>query len=143
MAQGEYIGNQEIWELYLFTHCQKKFKQEETWYLKDNKGFTNRRLEIGICPECEYDIIALIETRISDGEEFTQEETEYRALDIIESCKREVKKADKLIPKGRLFGFIYGLNSERHNKYGKVTSITQRACDWQGQRVKVRTIKVK
>lgn len=129
--------------MYLFTHCQKKFKQEETWYLKDNKNFTNRRLEIAICPECEYDIIALIETRMSDNKEFVQEEIEYRALDIMERCKREIKRADKVVPKGRLFGFVYGVNKEIHNRKGEVVKIRQRSYDWQNQNVLVREIRVK
>jgi len=130
-------------ELYSFTHCSVKFKQEETWYLKDNKNFCNRRLEIGICPLCEYDIVAFIETRISDKKEFIQIETEYKALDIVEHCKCEVKRADKTVPKGRLYGFVYGVNKEIHNRKGEVTKIRQRACDWQGQKVLVRETKVK
>lgn len=120
-----------------------QFKQEETWDLKPNKNFFNRRLEIGICPDCESDIVALIETRIEDNKLFIQTELEEKALNIMERSKKEVVRADKTVPKGRLFGFVYGVNTERHNKYGKVTSYSQRACDWQGQRVLVRTVKVK
>lgn len=120
-----------------------QFRQEETWYLKPNEKFYNRRLEIGICPDCESDIVTLVETRTEDNKLFMQTETGEKALKIIERSKKEVLKADKALPKGRLFGFVYGVNTERHNKYGKVTSYSQRACDWQGQRVLVRTVKIK
>jgi len=129
--------------LFLFSHCSIKFKQDETWHLKNNKDFYDRRLEIGICPDCERDIVILIETRISDNEVFMQQEVDEKALNLMKKCKNQVIKAHKTVPKGRLFGFIYGLNTERHNKDGKVTSINQRSCDWQGHTAKVRTIKVK
>lgn len=120
-----------------------QFRQEETWYLKPNEKFYNRRLEIGICPDCENDIVTLVETRTEDNKLFMQTEMGEKALKIIERSKKEVLKADKVVQKGRLFGFVYGINTERHNKYGKVTSYSQRSCDWQGQRVLVRTVKVK
>jgi len=121
-----------------------KFKQEETWYLKDNKNFCKRRLEIGICPDCEKDIVFLTETRISDGKVFEKVIIQRKKLErAMKLGKRDVIRAHKIVPVGRLFGFVYGLNTERHNKDGKVTSISQRACDWQGKTVKVRRIKVK
>lgn len=128
--------------MFLFSHCHKNFEPVDGWSLIDNKNFCNRRCEIGVCPECENDIIFLTETRISDGQVFPSVQIGKKALKIKKRCEKERINIDFTVPSGKLSGFVFGLNTERHNVYGKVTSLSQRACDWYNKTAKVRRIKV-
>lgn len=51
-------------------HCNFEAELLDIWYLKDIKGFKQRRLELYKCPICKIKIACLIETRMSDGQEF-------------------------------------------------------------------------
>jgi len=57
-------------------HCNTKFETTDVWFLEDlksedpNKNFIERKLLIGICPNCEKNLVSLVETRVADGEYF-------------------------------------------------------------------------
>ena len=56
----------------MFTHCNIKFKPHETWFLYDNKNFTRRKFYLATCPICQKGLAKLVETRIDDGEVFSE-----------------------------------------------------------------------
>lgn len=105
--------------------------------------FNNRILLIGKCPVCKREVVRLIETRVFDNKEFIQTEVGYKAEKIMQRERKRIIYTQNSCPKGKLTGFVFGLNTEQHNKNGEVTSILQRSCDWDGRTSKVRRIKVK
>lgn len=47
-------------------HCGK-FRATNIWFLCSNKDYDDRRLQLGICPQCKKEVGELFETRKSDG----------------------------------------------------------------------------
>ena len=43
----------------MFTHCNRKFKSEEVWFLKDNKNFRKRKFYLATCPICKKGLAKL------------------------------------------------------------------------------------
>ncbi len=102
---------------------------QKKWFLKDIDNFINRSIEIARCDICNKEVVQLTETRISDNKIFVDIQTGKKAKRII---NRERKKIDYIVtkPKSYAGGWIYGVNKERKNKYGKITSIKQYAYDY-------------
>lgn len=102
---------------------------QKKWFLKDIDNFINRSIEIARCDICNKEVVQLTETRISDNKIFIDIQTGKKAKRII---NRERKRIDYIVtkPKSYAGGWIYGVNKERKNKYGKITSIKQYAYDY-------------
>ena len=102
---------------------------QKKWFLKDIDNFINRSIEIARCEICNKEVVQLTETRISDNKIFIDIQTGKKAKRII---NRERKRIDYIVtkPKSYAGGWIYGVNKERKNKYGKITSIKQYAYDY-------------
>lgn len=110
-------------------HCDNNMPFQKKWFLKDIDNFINRSIEIARCDICNKEVVQLTETRISDNKIFVDIQTGKKAKRII---NRERKKIDYIVtkPKSYAGGWIYGVNKERKNKYGKITSIKQYAYDY-------------
>lgn len=124
-------------------HCDNNMPFLKKWFLKNIDNFKNRTLEIGRCEICNKEIVQLTETRISDNKKFITVQSGKKAQIII---KREQKRIDYIITKSKTYarGWVYGVNKERKNKYGRITSIKQYAFDYQTNSSKglVRTNKI-
>lgn len=108
----------------MLSHCTV-FKANDIWLLSDLKDFKNRKLFIGYCPQCKIKVVRLEETRIIDNRVFIQTKIKRKAERLIKNCKKTVIQTRKSIPKGKLCGFVYGLNTEIHNNKGQVIKIRQ------------------
>lgn len=110
-------------------HCDNNMPFQKKWFLKDIDNFINRSIEIARCDICNKEVVQLTETRISDNKIFVDIQTGKKAKRII---SRERKRIDYIVtkPKSYAGGWIYGVNKERKNKYGKITSIKQYAYDY-------------
>ncbi|MCD7740284.1 MAG: hypothetical protein LUH11_02935 [Candidatus Gastranaerophilales bacterium] len=127
----------------MFTHCNRKIKPLEIWFLQDNKDFIKRKLYLALCPICKACIVKLYEIRKSDGSLFKRtyykreaENVTKKMIKQVEYTSSDVKKIKK-IP----FGLCYGENSEIHNSKGEIIEIRQKRCDFFG--VKEIILKVK
>lgn len=110
-------------------HCDNNIPSQKKWFLKDIDNFINRSIEIARCDICNKEVVQLTETRMSDNKIFIDIQTGKKAKRII---NRERKRIDYIVtkPKSYAGGWIYGVNKERKNKYGKITSIKQYAYDY-------------
>lgn len=110
-------------------HCDNNMPFQKKWFLKDIDNFINRSIEIARCEICNKEVVQLTETRISDNKIFVDIQTGKKAKRII---SRERKRIDYIVTKSKSYagGWIYGVNKERKNKYGKTTSIKQYAYDY-------------
>lgn len=126
----------------LLVHCNTKFRPEEIQFLKDNDMFTHRRLEIGVCPRCEKLLARFIEKRILDDKIFDTTYKNERAERVIKELKDDIlyTNLDTLKQDG-LYGYRYGINTERTNKTTGETTVTQKACDFYGNKEVVKKFK--
>lgn len=123
----------------MIIHCGNKIRADEIWFLFKNNEFTNRRLEMAICPMCDNQIARLVETRITDGKVFDTVCSKRKAKRLINEHKNEVDFSSLDLPKQRkvLYGFRYGENTERVNKKTGEVTIIQKACDFYGNKERV------
>lgn len=114
--------------------CNKKVTTGDLWFLADIKGFTARKIYIGICEKCKEDLAVLIETRICDKKVFINE---LKGIEAVKTIYREKKRKLVTLPNIKancLYGWVYGVNVEIKNKKGKVTQIRQYASDFKNQK---------
>lgn len=120
------------------THCNLTFNPYDVWFLYDNASDKNRRLLLGKCPNCNKDVVALVEERKRDSVVFRQVETGAKATKLIDDAilKQDVVySANELkAKKGNPFGLCYGDNKEIHNNKGEVVKIRVNRCDFFGQK---------
>ena len=131
--------------LYMFTHCNRKFKSEEVWFLKDNKNFRKRKFYLATCPICKKGLAKLVETRKSDGKIFSEIMSGKKLENFTQRFIKEVNYTDKSFPnfKNSLFGLCYGENHEIHNSKGEVVEIRQKSCDFFGNKELIFSLKIK
>lgn len=112
------------------------------WFLRSNKDFTNRKLEIGCCPECFNHVVRLTEKRLIDGKVFPTIYTRSKAEKVISACENEIEytNLDILSKKGTPFGFRYGENIEKVNKKTGERIKIEKACDFYGNKETIRVI---
>lgn len=120
----------------MFVHCNLKFRADETMFLFDKDNFIKRKLKVGRCPVCGKLVARLIETRVQDNKVFDTFYYKQKAEQIIEKLIDEVNYSslDALPKDGTLYGFRYGENKERINKKTGKCIITQKACDFFGNK---------
>ena len=120
----------------MFVHCNLKFRADETQFLYDNEHFIKRKLKIGRCPVCNKLVARLIETRIEDGYISDVMYVKGKAEKVINALQDEVARSslDNIPVLRTLYGFRYGENIERTNKKTGETVITQKACDFNGNK---------
>ena len=106
------------------------------------KHFIKRKLKIGRCPVCNKLVARLIETRIADGYVSDVLYVKGRAEKIINQLQDEVSYSslDNMPVAKTLYGFRYGENTERVNKKTGETVVTQKACDFNGNKEVVKKI---
>ena len=123
----------------MLVHCNMKIRADEIWFLFSNSEYTNRRLEIAICPKCDKLLARLVETRIQDNKRFDNQFSCRKAKRLIESCRNEIDFSSLDIPKQPkvLYGFRYGENKERINKKTGEVTIIQNAVDFYGNKERV------
>lgn len=129
----------------VIVHCSMKFRPDVIWFLRNKGLFVNRRIEIGVCPNCEKKLVRFVEQRVSDGKIFddtyktrkaekclsvNKDDIEYTSLDSFNSGKK------------CLYGFRYGETKEKVNKKTGEVTIVQKACDFYGNKevVKVKEV---
>lgn len=126
----------------ILRHCDINIDELDVWFLADINGFTKRTLKIARCYNCKRELVELTELRMSDNQVF---------LNVLEgeearnTARRERKRISYTLRQTLKYPdkWIYGVNKERHNKFGNVTSIVQYACRCDGKKkVLLKTIKV-
>lgn len=119
----------------MIVHCNVSFRPEFIWFLIDTEDFTNRRLEVGICPVCEHKLARLVETRITDNVTFETLRTRRKANRLINSLKDEIHftNLDCMNKNKTLYGWRYGETKEVIKKDGTKT-ITEKAVDFYGHK---------
>lgn len=123
----------------MLVHCNTKFRPDEIQFLYDDEIFTNRKLEIGVCPHCEKLIAKLTEHRKVDNMYCEMVQSKSKAERLIKECSNDIwySSLDANKPNKVLYGFRYGENTETINKKTGEKIITQKACDWFGNKEKV------
>ena len=127
----------------MFTHCNRKFKSLEIWFLNDNRDFTKRRAYLGVCPVCGACIIELVETRKYDGALYRKTFVKSEAEKLINKLMLQVQYTSIDVKKIKRtpFGFCYGENIEIHNSKGDVIEIRQKRCDFFGSKEVISRVK--
>lgn len=123
--------------------CNKKITDGDLWFLSDIKGFTARKIYVGVCKVCKEDVAVLIETRIEDKKTFINE---FKGIEAVKTIYREKKRKVTVIPNIKancLYGWVYGVNTQIKNKKGKVTQIRQYASDFKGNKTLVKKLNTK
>ena len=126
----------------MFVHCNLKIRADEILFLYDKDNFINRKLKVTRCPVCNKLLARLIETRIEDGYVSDVLYVKGKAEKIIDQVTDEINYSslDNIPNRKTLYGFRYGENKEHKNKKtGKVT-LTQKACDFNGNKEVVKKI---
>lgn len=120
----------------MLIHCNMRIRPNEIWFLRSNSDFTDRKLEIGVCPKCGKDMCRLIETRLADNVKFDQQYNKGKVKHIMNQYIEEVEYSslDILPTKGSLYGFRYGETKEKVNKKTGEITITEKACDFYGNK---------
>ena len=111
-------------------------RPNEILFLRSNSDFTDRKLEIGVCPKCGKDMCRLVETRLADSKRFDQQFNKAKARQVIAQCLEEVEYSslDIMPTKGSLYGFRYGETKEKVNKKTGEVTVTEKACDFYGNK---------
>ncbi len=121
-------------------HCNIDFNSYDIWFLYDNATDRKRRLLLGRCPVCKKDVVALVETRKSDGRIFVQKETGEKAVKLIDDAirKQDIVYSESSLKQkqgnGTPKGLCFGNNKELHNNKGEIVGIRVERCDFYGQK---------
>ena len=118
-----------------------KVEAKETLYLKDTRDFKDRVLKIYQCPVCLHPLAKLICKRIEDDQKFECLYTREDAKEVIEDLSKEVDRSQKDFKNNvysRLYGFRYGVNTQKINKKTGEVITYQEACDFNGNKEIVR-----
>ena len=122
--------------------CHGLFRAEEVWFLEDNSEYKNRRLEIGVCPFCNNQILMLFQTNKLTGKTSYQRARDKKAKRLFKELKPQIdyKKSD--IAKGSKsnMAYIYGKNEIRTINGEKM--LIQKAVDFNGTEKIVKMIKI-
>lgn len=123
----------------MIIHCNMKVRPDEIWFLFSNDEFTNRRLEMAICPVCNHQLARLIEIRKIDGKVKDYSCSKKKAKRLIEENQNNIDYSSLDIPKQRnvLYGFRYGENKEKINKKTGEITVIQKACDFFGNKERI------
>lgn len=125
----------------MFVHCNMKISSKETLYLKDTRDFKDRVLKIYQCPVCLHPLAKLTCRRIEDNQKFECLYTREDAKEVIEELSKEsIRSSLDKIDNGysKLYGFRYGVNTQKVNKKTGEVITYQEACDFNGNKELVR-----
>jgi ribosomal protein L37AE/L43A len=123
-----------------------KVEPKETLHLKDTKDFKERILKVYQCPVCLHPLAKLVCRRIEDNQKFECLYTREDATEVITSLKGDVVRSQTdFNNKGysRIYGFRYGVNTEKINKKTGEVTILQEACDFNGNKEMIRLSRTK
>lgn len=110
-----------------------KIRPEVIQFLCDDEIFTERKLEIGVCPKCLKLLAKLTERRKTDSKYFEGAYSEEKARRLINDCSSEILyTSNDLKQEKSLHGWVYGENRESINKQTGQKTIVQKACDFYG-----------
>ena len=127
----------------MLIHCNSKFRPKETLFLSDNMLFTNRKIETGVCPICEKLLVRLVEKRILDDEIFDNTYTGFKAEKVLKKYEDEILYTSlNCIKQKGLFGYRYGINTQRTDKNSGDITVIQKACDFFGNKEIVKKFKI-
>lgn len=118
-------------------NCSIRNNVTEVQELKDLDSFTERTLLVSKCKNCGVKTVQLIEVRKADDRIFVDTFSGVKAEEVIKRESKRFKFKQVQPEENRLKGWVYGLNRERKNKYGKVTSVRQYACDYKTDKTKI------
>lgn len=127
----------------VLTCCNKRVNVGELWFLEDFKGFTGRKLYVGKCKVCGDDVALQIMTNTKTGKKYYNL---YNGIEAVKTIYREKKRKITTFPNiqaDSLYGWIYGINIEIKNKYGKTTQIRQYSSDMSGNKKLVKQVFIK
>ena len=116
------------------TCCNKVIKNGELWILKDFNGFVQRKLLKAICPICGDEVCLLIQTSTKNGNTYFDDFTHLEAVKTLYREKKRIVTVIADIQADKLYGWVYGINTQIKNKKGNVTQIRQYASNFQGER---------
>lgn len=127
----------------MLVHCNLKFRPAEIQFLYNTEHFTHRRLEIGTCPVCNKLLARLVEKRVLDGKWFDTVEQKVKAEKLIKANENDIEYTSLKVDnyKKTPFGFRYGVNTEKVNKNTGEVTITQKSCDFFGNKETVKVYK--
>lgn len=118
-----------------------KVEAKETLYLKDTRDFKDRVLKIYQCPVCLHPLAKLICKRKEDNQKFECLYTREDAKEVIEDLSKEVDRTQKDFKNNvysKLYGFRYGVNTQKIDKKTGEVITYQEACDFNGNKEIVR-----
>lgn len=120
----------------MIVHCNRTFRPDEILFLYDTLDYSHRRIEAGVCPECNHFVARLVQTRIYDGYVVDETVSRRKANRLIAENEKDVQYSSlDLIDKHKtLYGFRYGENKEVRNRKTGETRVIQRACDFYGNK---------
>lgn len=124
--------------------CHGKFEPSEIWYLKDNEECYNRRMEKGICPICDKEVVMVFGKRFNNQSDKIQRAVKRKAEILFDKCKKELDyKYSGITRNGSKFNatFYYGLNKEIHRN-GKIIAIKQYALNHNDKGSLIKELKV-
>lgn len=106
-------------------HCCD-FRHNDIWYLYDTDdffkfnfktgkdelrraGFYNRKLHVGVCPDCKKDVAILYQTRKSDDKVFIDSQEAQKALNLMKLLENQINytESDSRIIKNKPYGLCY------------------------------------
>lgn len=120
-------------------HCCE-FNPADIYYLRDNDLYSNRKLAIGFCPNCDKPVCELIEWRF-DGVFNRVSCSGLKANDLMLKCKDDIiyslRECNYAKFKSKPFGWVYGINKQYKNKNQEV--VKQYACDFYGNKELIKT----
>lgn len=123
----------------MIVHCNMKVRPEVIWFLHDDELFMERKLEITTCPKCLKHLAKLTERRKTDSRFFECAYSESKAEKLISDCAGEIMyTSDDMRTKKVLHGWVYGENKESVDKRTGKKIITQKACDFHGNKQTIR-----
>lgn len=112
--------------------CHKKIKNGSVWFLKDFKGYTARKLYIGVCSVCGDYAALQIMTSTANGRTYYNLYNGIEAVKIIYREKKRKVLSVQNVSADNLSGWIYGKNVQVKNKKGEIVQIRQYSADFNG-----------
>ena len=123
-----------------------KVEAKETLFLKNTKDFKERVLKIYKCPVCLHPLAKLTCRRVEDNQKFECLYTREDAQEVIDELSKEaIKYQNDYDNRGysKLYGFRYGVNTQKINKKTGEVTILQEACDFNGNKEMIRLSRTK
>ena len=120
--------------------CKQKIQRGELWLLQEIKGYTNRKLYKAHCPICDEDIVLYVHKNTATNKVYPEIIRGINAVKLLYKEKKRRLQVFANVETDKLYGWIYGINSEVRNKDGNVVQIRQYASDFKGNKALVKKV---